>query len=105
MAIAVVDVPVLELCGGGQHIVGMVGSVGHEMFQHHSEQIFTRKAFDHLGRFRGHRHGVAVVDHHGFHQVRRVQGVANRAHVDERCFGVGVQIVALQSRTVMQSMT
>ena len=32
MAIAVVDVPVLELCGGGQHIVGVVGGVGHEMF-------------------------------------------------------------------------
>ena len=105
VAIAVVNVPVLKLRGRGQHIVGMVGGVGHKVFQHHGEQIFSRKAFHYLGRLGSHRHGVAVVDHQGFDQALRIQGVADGAHVDERCRCMGVQIGALQSYTIVQSMT
>ena len=104
VAIAVVDVPVFELGGGRQHIVGMVGGVGHEMLQHHGEQILARKTCHHFRRLGRHRHRVAVVDHHRFNQIGRVQGVANRAHVDQRRARVGVQVGALQSHTVVQRM-
>ena len=104
VAIAVVDVPVFELCGGRQHIVGMVGGVGHEMLEHHGEHILAGKALHHLGRFGGHRHRVAVVNHHGFNQLGRVQSVANRAHVHQWRTRVGVQIGALQGHAVVQRM-
>jgi hypothetical protein len=35
---------VLQLRGGGQHVVGVVGGVGHEVLQHHGEQVLARKA-------------------------------------------------------------
>ena len=42
------DVPVLQLGGGGQDVVGIVGGVGLEVFQHHGEQVFACEAGHHL---------------------------------------------------------
>ena len=44
MAVGGVHVPVLELRGGRQHVVGMVGGVGEEVLQHHGEQVLAREA-------------------------------------------------------------
>ena len=49
VAVAGVDVPMLQLCGGGQHIVRVVGGVGQKVFQHHGKQVFAGKACGHLG--------------------------------------------------------
>ena len=57
----------LKLCGGRQHIVGIVSGVCLKMFHDHGEQIFTRKALNHFARLRRNGHGIAVVDHQGFH--------------------------------------
>ena len=38
----------LELRGGGQNVIGVIGGVGLEMFEHHGKQIFTRKTLDNL---------------------------------------------------------
>ena len=90
----------LELRGGWQNDIGVVGGVGHEMFQHHGEQVFARKAFDHFHRFGCHRHRVAVVNDDGFNQPRRVQRVAYGAHVDQRRFVVAVQVGPLQTDAI-----
>ena len=38
----------LELRGGGQNVIGVIGGVGLKMLEHYGEQIFARKALDHL---------------------------------------------------------
>ena len=38
----------LELRGGRQDVVGVIGGIGLKMFEHHGEQIFTRKTLDDL---------------------------------------------------------
>ena len=70
------------------------------MFQHHREQVFTRKTFHHFHRLGCHRHRVAVVHNHGVDQARRVQRVADGAHVDQRRFGIAVQVGPLQTHVV-----
>ncbi|MPM26103.1 hypothetical protein SDC9_72604 [bioreactor metagenome] len=106
MAVGAVDVPVLQLRGGGQYVVGVVGGVGQEVFKHHGEQVFARKALGDLLRLGGHGHGVAVVDDDGFHLGAEggvafmQQGVANRAHVDGARAAVAKQIRALQGRAL-----
>ena len=98
VAVAAMDVPVLQLRGGGQHVVGVVGGVGQEMLQHHGEQVLARKAGGHLGRLRGHGHGVAVVDHHGLdlRAELRIAGVqqhvADGAHVQRARAAVAQQL-------------
>ena len=62
MAVGAVRVPMLQLRGGGQQVVGVVGGVGLKVFQHHGEQVFACKALHHLARLRRDRHRVAVVD-------------------------------------------
>ena len=95
-----------ELRGGGQHVVGEVGRVGHEMFEHDGEQVLARKALGHFVRLRRDGDRVAVVDHEGFDLGAEVgvtgvqQRVADRAHVDGARAAVAEQIRALQRRTL-----
>ena len=97
MAVAAVHVPVLQLRGGGQDVVGVVGGVGLEMLQHHGEQVFAGKALHHFARIRGHGDGVAVVDHQRLDRCRGVQqGIADGAHVDGAGPAPGQQIGPLQ---------
>ena len=57
-----VHVDVLELRGGRQHVVGVVGGVGLEVLEHDGEQVLAREALRHLARLRRHRDRIAVVD-------------------------------------------
>ena len=88
VAISGVHVQVFELGGGRQHVVGVVGGVGEEVFQHHGEQVVTGEAGHHLLRLGRHRHRVAVVDDQGLDlRAERGRGfaqqvVADGAHVD-----------------------
>jgi uncharacterized membrane protein YfcA len=52
----------LELRGGGQHIVGVVGGVGHEVLEHHGEEIVARKTLRHVPGLRRHRDRIAWRD-------------------------------------------
>ena len=88
MAVREVHVPVFELRGGGQQIVGPVGRIGLEVLQHDGEQVLARQAAEHgipVGRHVG---GVGVVDHQRAHRrsadagVARVQRLAQANHVD-----------------------
>ena len=97
----------LQLRGGGQHDVGVVGRVGAEMLQHHGEQVVAREAADHLGRLGRHGHRVAVVDHQrldGRAACQRVgiavQGIADAHHVDGARRAPGQQVGPLQRRAV-----
>ncbi|MDT4834220.1 hypothetical protein FQZ97_678540 [compost metagenome] len=95
------DVPVLQLRGGGQQVVGVVGGVGAELLQHHREEVFAREARHHLGRLGRHRHRVAVVDHDGLHRLGGVeQRIADGAHVDGARLAPGQQVGALQRGAV-----
>ncbi len=106
VAVAGVDVQVLELRGGRQHVVGQVGRVGHEVLQHHGEQVLALEAGHHLGRLRRHRHRVAVVDDQRLHfraesgRGLAQQGVADGAHVDGARRPAGAQLGALQRRVL-----
>ena len=88
MAVAGVHVPVLQLGGGGQQVVGIVGGVGLKMLQHHSKQVLAGKALNHPARVGRHRHGVTVVHHQRlngwakFSARRAQQVISNGAHVD-----------------------
>ena len=66
VAIACVHIPVFQLGGGREDVVGIVGGVGLKMLQHHGEQVFALEPFHHLARVRRHRHRVAVVDDQRF---------------------------------------
>ena len=98
MPIRQVNIPVLQLGGGGQDVVSVVSCVGLKMLQHHREQIFACKALHHAARLGCHRHGVAVVDHQRLdfwpEAGRAVcsQVVANRAHVDGAGLPAGVML-------------
>ena len=48
MPIAQMHIPMLQLGGGRQEVVGIVGGVSLKMFQHHSEQVFARKPGHHF---------------------------------------------------------
>jgi len=88
MAIAGVDVPMLELRGGGQDEIGVVCRVGLKVLEHHSEQVRAAKALHHLARLGRHRHRVAVVDDQGFDLRTKVgrrraqQIIPDGGHVD-----------------------
>ena len=105
VAIAGVDVPVLQLGGGRQDEVGVVGGVGLEMLQHHGEQVFAGKTLHHLARLGRNRHRVAVVNDQGFDlgaefgRCRAQQIVTDRGHVDGARAPLAQQIGPLQSRT------
>ena len=94
----------LQLRGGGQDEIGVVGGVGLEMLQHHREQVFAAKALHHLARLGGHSHRVAVVDDQGFNlgakceRCRAQQIVTNGAHVDGARTPLAQQVGPLQSR-------
>ena len=106
VAVAAVNVPMLELGGGGQHIVGVVSRVGHEMLKHHGKQVFPCKTGRHLGRLRGHGHGVAVVDHHCLYLGAKLgiafmeQHIANLAHVQRARPALAQQLRHLHCRPV-----
>ena len=95
----------LQLCGGGQDVVGVVGGVGLEMLEHHGEQVFARKTFDDLARIGCDRDGVAVVDDECFDfgtefcRTWLLQVIANGHHVD-RASASSFQIWPLQSSLV-----
>jgi hypothetical protein len=101
-----VGVDVLELGGGRQQDVGIVGGVGLEVFQHHGEQVFALEAALHLRRIRRDRHRVGVVDDDGFdlrtefRRGRPQQVVADGAHVDGARQAARQQVGALQRRLV-----
>ena len=124
MAVGFEDVPVFQLGGGRQHIVGIVGGVGLELLQHHGEEIVTAQTGQHgslIGRDRGR---VAVVDDQrldrragflrrgngidrarvvvGLGQVGRVQAqrIAQTVHVDGARAAAGQQIGALQTAEI-----
>ena len=102
VAVAHVHVPVLQLCGGGQHIVGVVSAIGLEVFQHHGKQIVALKTLHHPGRVRGNRDGVAVVDDQRFDGGAEIltggaqQVVADGAHVDRARVSTAKQVGPLQ---------
>ena len=48
VAVGAVRVPVFQLRGGGQQVVGVISRVGLKVFQHHGEKILARKAAYHL---------------------------------------------------------
>ena len=102
VAVAHVNVPVFELCGGGQDVVGVVGRVSLEMLQHDSEQVFACKALHHLGRVWRNRHRVAVVDDQCLDRrpERRAalaqQVVADGAHVERAWRAAAQQVRPLQ---------
>ena len=81
-------IPVFQLGGGGQQVVGVVGGVGLKVLQHHGEQVFAGKALHHPARVGRHRHRVAVVDHQRLDGRAELgtgwaqQVVADGAHVD-----------------------
>ncbi len=73
----------LELRGGRQEDVGVVGGVGEEHVVHDREQIAARKASDHLFRIRGDRHRVGVVDEQRADRgLRFEQRIADRRGID-----------------------
>ena len=83
MAVGLVHVVVLELSGGRQHDIGVVGGVGEENFVHHGEQVLAPESGDHLLRVRAHRHRVVVVDIDRAHRrLGRCERVAERRLVD-----------------------
>lgn len=80
--ISAMNIEMLKLRGRWQQDVGVIGSVGLEMFQHYGEQIFARKTGANFVAVGGHRDGVAVIDNQRFNRVLRgEQGITNRAHV------------------------
>ncbi len=112
VAVAGVHVQVLELRGRGQHVVGEVGGVGHEVFEHDREQVLAREAAHHLAGLRRHRDRVAVVDDQrldlraegaavgkSFVSLAQ-QVVADRAHVDRARQAPGEQVGPLQRGVV-----
>ena len=106
VAVAGVQVEVLELRRRRQHPVGVVGGVGQEVLQHDGEQILPRKAARHLRRLRRHRDRVAVVDDQRLDLRAEVgrglaqQVVADGAHVDRARHAAGEQVRALARRIV-----
>ena len=60
------DVPVFELGGGGQQVVGVVCGVGLEVFEDDGKQVFASQTGVNGVLIRRHRGGVAVVDDEGF---------------------------------------
>ena len=84
MAIARMDVGLLELRRRGQQNVGVVGGVGLKDVVNDAEQILAREALDDLGRLRRDREGIRVV--HVDRANRRIASidkrVADRRHVD-----------------------
>ena len=115
MPVAHVHVEVLELGRRRQHVVGEVGGVGHEVLEHHGEEIAAREAACDLRRIGGHRDRVAVVDHDGLDLRAEAaavgqglpalaqQLVADGAHVDharQRAAGSREEVRPLQGRVV-----
>jgi hypothetical protein len=106
VAVGAVHVPVLQLRGGRQDVVGVVGGVGLEVLEHHGEQVFARKALHHLAGLGRHRHRVAVVDDERLDpgaELRRggrQQRVAYGAHVDGARLPAVQQVGPLQRRPV-----
>jgi len=102
VAIRGVHIPMLQLGGGGQHVVGQVGRVGHEVLQHHGEQVVAHQAPRHLGRLRRHRQRVAVVHDQRFNRalggvrLQAQQGVADGRHVDAARLSRAQQVGARQ---------
>ena len=102
VAVTVMHIPVFELCGGRQDVVGVISGVGLKMLKHHGKQITACKTLHHTGRVGRHRHRVAVVHHQGlngwakFSAGRAQQVVSNGAHVDAAWPAPGQQIGALQ---------
>ena len=102
VAVGQVHVPVFELRGRRQDVVGPVGRIGLEMLQHHGEQVLARETLHHLRRVGRHGDRVAVVDHQGFDlrakggRGRAQQIVANGHHVDGAWRAPGQQVGALQ---------
>ena len=88
VAIRRMNVPMLQLRGGGQDVVGVVSRVSLKMLQHHSKQVIARKALHHSARLRGHSDRVAVVHNQRFNFGAKLAGrffeqiIANRDHVD-----------------------
>ena len=87
VAVRRVNVPVLQLRGGGQDVIGVISRVGLKLLEHHREQVIPLETAHHMAGLRRHRHRVAVVDDQGF-DLRakgvgggRQQIIANRAHV------------------------
>ena len=83
VTVGLVHVVVLQLGGGRQHDVGVVGGVGEKNFVHHGEQVLARESGNHLLRARAHRHRVVVVDVDRPHRrLGRGERIAERRLVD-----------------------
>ena len=106
VTVGAVNVPVLQLRGGRQHIVSVVGRVGHEMLKHHSKQVFASEALGDFGGLRCHGYGVAVVDHHCLDLGAEIrvalmqEHVANAAHVQSARAACAQQLRHLQISTL-----
>ncbi len=73
----------LELRRGRQHVVRVIGGVGHEVFEHDGEQVFACKAACDFTRLRRDRHRIAVVDDQCIdRRIGVLQVVADGRHVD-----------------------
>ena len=88
VAVRRVNIPMLQLRGGGQDVVGVIRRIGLEVLQHHGEQVFSGKTFDDLAGVGRDRHGVAVVNDERFDFGAKLgragtqQIIANRHHVE-----------------------
>ena len=101
VAVAGVNIPVLQLRRSRQQVVGVIGGVGLKLLEHHGEKILAREALHHLARIRRHRHRVAVVNHDRFDRTGCIeQGIADGAHVDGARAPASHQIGPLQRGTV-----
>ena len=106
VTVAEMHVPVLELRGGGQQVVGVVGGVGLELLEHHRKQVFACEAGHYLTRIGRDRDRVAVVDDQRFDRIRGIeQGIADRAHVDGARPPAGQQVGPLQRGAIDREMT
>ena len=108
VAVGQVNVPVLQLRGGRQDVVGVIGGVGAEVFHHHGEQVLARKSAHHFRRLRCHGNRVAVVDHQRLdlraerRRRRAQQVVADRHHVDRARPARAQQVGPVQGRAVQR---
>ena len=79
VAAAAIDVVMLEEHRRGQHDIGELGRVGHELLVHAGEEVVAQKALDHQPLLRRDVHRIGVLDQHRRHRRAAIERV-RRVH-------------------------
>ena len=104
VAAAVIEIVMLHEHGRGQHDVGHLRGLGHELLMHRHEQVLARKSLAHQRLLRRHRHRIGVLDQHRLDRRPAFQrlGVAGQDASDlgliEHPRGVIDRVMALDQR-------